>query len=126
MAQLALVLEDAVIEDQELSAIVAPTIEGFTFDGASASLRDGSVETERITDGPFAGLFSKTQVVEITSEAVSADYTRSAIMVTAKAQAIPIFQFGVFFEKDLEITNGPRMDFDGWVHSNGNIYLNSR
>ena len=46
-------------------------------------------------------------------------------MVTAKAQAIPIFQFGVFFEKDLEITNGPRLDFDGWVHSNGNIYLNS-
>ena len=124
MAQLALVLEDAVIEDQELSAIVAPTIEGFTFADFSV-LRDGSVATERITDGPFAGLFSKTQVVEITSEAVSADYTRSAIMVTAKAQAIPIFQFGVFFEKDLEITNGPRMDFDGWVHSNGNIYLNS-
>ena len=124
MAQLALVLEDAVIEDQELSAIVAPTIEGFTFAEFSV-LRDGGVETERITDGPFAGLFSKSQVVEITSEAVSADYTRSAIMVTAKAQAIPIFQFGVFFEKDLEITNGPRMDFDGWVHSNGNIYLNS-
>ena len=124
MAQLALVLEDAVIEDQELSAIVPPTIEGFTFADFSV-VRDGSVATERITDGPFAGLFSRTQVVEITSEAVSSDYTRSAIMVTAKAQAIPIFQFGVFFEKDLEITNGPRMDFDGWMHSNGNIYLNS-
>ena len=124
MAQLALVLEDAVIEDQELSAIVAPTIEGFTFDSFSVVRKD-SVTTERITDGPFAGLFSRTQVVEITSEAVSSDYTRSAIMVTAKAQAIPIFQFGVFFEKDLEITNGPRLDFDGWVHSNGNIYLNS-
>ena len=124
MAQLALVLEDAVIEDNELSAITAPTLAGFTFDSFSV-VRDGTVQTERITDGPFAGLFSRTQVVEITVEAVSRDYTRSAIMVTAKAQAIPIFQFGVFFEKDLEITNGPRMDFDGWVHSNGNIYLNS-
>ena len=124
MAQLAAVLEDAVIEDEELNGIVAPTIEGFTFDSFSV-VRDGGVTTERITDGPFAGLFSRTQVVEITSEAVSSDYTRSAIMVTAKAQAIPIFQFGVFFEKDLEITNGPRLDFDGWVHSNGNIYLNS-
>ena len=124
MAQLALVLEDAVIEDQELSAITAPTIEGFTFEDFSV-VREGGVETERITDGPFAGLFSRTQIVRITSEAVSHDYTRSAIMVTAKAQAIPIFQFGVFFEKDLEITNGPRLDFDGWVHSNGNIYLNS-
>ena len=124
MAQLALVLEDAIIEDEELNSIVAPTIEGFTFDNFSV-VRNGTVQTERITDGPFAGLFSMTQVVEITAEAVSRDYTRSAIMVTAKAQAIPIFQFGVFFEKDLEITNGPRMDFDGWVHSNGNIYLNS-
>ena len=124
MAQLALVLEDAVIEDEELSSIVPPTLEGFTFDDFSV-VRDGTVETERITDGPFAGLFSRTQVVEITAEAVSSDYTRSAIMVTAKAQAIPIFQFGVFFEKDLEITNGPRLDFDGWVHSNGNIFLNS-
>jgi hypothetical protein len=124
MAQLALVLDDAVIEDQELSLIVPPTLEGFTFDNFSV-VRDGALETERITDGPFAGLFSRTQVVEITSEAVSSDHTRSAIMVTAKAQAIPIFQFGVFFEKDLEITNGPRLDFDGWVHSNGNIFLNS-
>ena len=35
MAQLALVLEDAVIEDEELNSIVAPTIEGFTFDDFS-------------------------------------------------------------------------------------------
>ncbi len=62
MAQLALVLEDAVIEDQELSAIVPPTIEGFTFDSFSV-VRDGTVQTERITDGPFACLFSQTQVV---------------------------------------------------------------
>ena len=124
MAQLALALEDAVLEDQELSAIVPPTIEGFTFDSFSV-VKTGALTTERITDGPFAGLFSITQVVEITAEARALDYTRSAIMVTAKAQAIPIFQFGVFFEKDLEITNGPRLDFDGWVHSNGNIYLNS-
>ncbi len=124
MAQLALALEDAVIEDRELTAITPPTIEGFTFDSFSV-VRSGGVETERITDGPFAGLFSLTQVVEITSEAAAPDHTTSAIMVTAKAQAIPIFQFGVFFEKDLEITNGPRLDFDGWVHSNGNIYLNS-
>ena len=124
MSQLALALEDAVIDDQELNSIVPPVIEGFTFDSFSV-VRDGSVQTERITDGPFAGLFSRTQIVEITTEAVSPDYTSSSVMVTAKAQAIPIFQFGVFFEKDLEITNGPRMDFAGWVHSNGNIYLNS-
>ena len=124
MAQLAVVLDDAVIEDSELTAIMPPTIEGFTFDSFSV-VKKGGIVTEVITDGAFAGLFSLTQVVEITSIVSGRDYTTSAIMVTAKAQAIPIFQFGVFFENDLEITNGPRMDFDGWVHSNGNIYLNS-
>ena len=124
MAQLALALEDAVLEDEELSSIFPPNIQGFSFDNFSVQ-KIGSITTEQITDGPYAGLYSLTQVVEITSEAAGPDYTSSAVIVTAKAQAIPIFQFGVFFEHDLEITNGPRMDFDGWVHSNGNIYLNS-
>ncbi len=124
MAQLAQALEDAVLEDGELAMISPPDIGSFSFD--SFDIRKiGALTTERITDGPFAGLFSKTQVLEIYSEAADADFNSSAILVTAKAQAIPIFQFGVFFDKDLEITNGPRMDFDGWVHSNGNIYLSS-
>jgi hypothetical protein len=46
-------------------------------------------------------------------------------VVTVKAAAIPIFQFGVFYEKDLEITNGQRLDMQGWVHTNGNIYARS-
>ena len=68
MAQLALALEDAVLEDQELSAIVPPTIEGFSFDSFSV-VKTGALTTERITDGEYAGLFSITQVVEITAEA---------------------------------------------------------
>ena len=121
MAQLALALEDAVIEDRELTAITAPEIPGFTFENFAVT-RDGGVETEQITDGPYTGLYSRTQLVEIHSEAVAPDYTTSAILVTAKAQAIPIFQFGVFFEKDLEISNLPPMTFGGWIHSNGSIW----
>ncbi len=124
MAQVAQALEDAVLEDSEIISITPPTIEGFSFDSFSVRKVD-TATVEIIMDGEFAGLYSLTQVVAITSEAVGPDYTSSAVMVTAKAQAIPIFQFGVFFEHDLEITNGPRMDFDGWVHSNGNIYLTS-
>ena len=122
MAQLAVALEDGNITDAELLAISAPSLPAFTFDSFTVERR-GAVTSEMVTDGEYAGLFSRTQVVEITAVAASADYTSSAIMVTAKAQAIPIFQFGVFFEKDLEILNGPRMDFEGWVHSNGKHLL---
>ena len=124
MAQLSDALEDAVLEDQELTMISAPTIAGFSFDSFSV-IKIGDVETERITDGPFAGLYSRTQEVEIHSEVSDVNHNSSAVMVSAKAQAIPIFQFGVFYDKDLEITNGPALYFAGSVHSNGDIFLSS-
>lgn len=36
---------------------------------------------------------------------------------------IPIFQFGIFYEDDLELHPGPRFDFGGRVHSNGSMFL---
>jgi hypothetical protein len=36
---------------------------------------------------------------------------------------IPIFQFGIFYDDDLEFHPGPRFDFGGRVHSNANIFL---
>lgn len=124
MAQLADALEDAILQDSELASIVTPSMTGFTFDSFSVTKID-TVRHERITDGPFSGLYSLTQMVEIYSEASAPDNSSSAVIVTAKAQAIPIFQFGVFYEKDLEIHNGPPLYFAGWVHTNGNLYLNS-
>jgi hypothetical protein len=36
---------------------------------------------------------------------------------------VPIFQFGIFYDDDLEFHPGPRFDFGGRVHSNGNMFL---
>ncbi len=36
---------------------------------------------------------------------------------------IPVFQFGIFYDDDLEFHPGPRFDFGGRVHSNGNLFL---
>lgn len=36
---------------------------------------------------------------------------------------VPIFQFGIFYDDDLEFHPGPRFDFGGRVHSNGNLFL---
>ena len=124
MGQLGQDMEDGYLDDEELAALVPPPLEGFSFDSFSVT-KTGDAIVETITDGSFAGLYALTQKVEIYSEARDAVDNSSAIMISAKAQAIPIFQFGVFFEKDLEATNGPSMTFSGWVHANGNIYLSS-
>ncbi len=68
MAQVADALEDGYISDEELSAITPPTVEGFTFSSILAE-KIGDVVVETVTDGPFAGLYSLTQKLEITSEA---------------------------------------------------------
>ena len=124
LAQLADALEDGLLEDGELASVQPPEIEGFSFSRVDVR-KIGGVVTETVTDGPYAGLYSLTQHIEITSEATDPTGNISAVVVAAKAQAFPIFQFGVFFEQDLEATNGPSMTFAGWVHSNGNIYLSS-
>jgi hypothetical protein len=42
-----------------------------------------------------------------------------------KSRLVPLFQFAVFYNKDLEILPGPTMTLSGPVHTNGNLYLNT-
>jgi hypothetical protein len=124
LAQLKLALQDGYLSDQELADINAPTLEGFNYDSFSVA-RQGDAVVEHITDGPYTGLYALTQNVDVYSLAENVGGMVSGVVLRAKAQAIPIFQFGVFYEEDLEATNGPPMEFVGRVHSNGNIYLSS-
>lgn len=38
---------------------------------------------------------------------------------------VPLFQFGVFYDDDLDFSSAPRFDFGGRVHSNGNFFASS-
>jgi hypothetical protein len=125
LSQLKLALQDGYLSDSELTGIVPPTLEEFSFDSFSVQRLDTAV-VEEISDGPYSGLWALTQNVEVYSLASDPGANTSGIVLAAKAQAIPIFQFGVFYEEDLEATNGPPMTFAGRVHSNGDIYLSSR
>ncbi|MDH3224565.1 MAG: hypothetical protein OEO23_12680, partial [Gemmatimonadota bacterium] len=124
MAQLETALEDGAVTQAELDSIQPPTIDGFSFDNFFVT-PVGGVSVRTITDGHFSGLYSLNQSLAIYSEASDPIGNSNASIITVNAQAIPIFQFGVFYEKDLEIHNGPPMTFAGWVHTNGNLYLNS-
>jgi hypothetical protein len=37
---------------------------------------------------------------------------------------VPLFQFGMFSDKDIELHPGPAFTFNGRIHTNGNLYLN--
>jgi hypothetical protein len=124
LAQLAPAMNDGVITDADLGAVSPPTLSGFTFESMNAQ-RVGAPLVRPITDGPFAGLYALNQRIDLDLTARDPLNNTSRIILGVNAQSIPIFQFGVFYEKDLEIHNGPPMTFAGWVHTNGNLYLSS-
>ncbi len=76
-----------------------------------------------IPDGPYSGLYANVVPYKISS---------TATMQSTKAQVklerefnnylVPLFQFGMFSNDDIEIHPGPLLTFNGRVHSNQNIY----
>jgi len=122
MAQLDVQLQDGVLTDAELAALTPPVLPGFTVDSFRAA-KVGGVYKEPIANGPFAGMYSLTQNINIHSAMRDPNNDRSAVVVTVKAQAIPIFQFAAFWEGDFEDYAWPRKDVWGRVHANGNMYV---
>jgi hypothetical protein len=38
-------------------------------------------------------------------------------------RVVPLFQFGIFYNGDMELNSSSKMQVKGWVHSNANIYV---
>jgi len=108
----------------QLAAINAPSVPGFNFDMFSI-VATGSPTTITLTSGPYASLNSITTPYTITVQAsgVDSDTGTVRIVQVLQDQQIPLFQFGVYYDDDLEIFPGSPMTFNGRIHSNANIYL---
>ncbi|KPL05908.1 hypothetical protein AMJ86_10415 [bacterium SM23_57] len=105
-----------------LDQIVPPSIPSeYTID-YSTIRKEGSFYEQTITTGDYIGLNAYIQKYHIEVQ-VSRSSETSCIQRTVEHQFIPLFQFGVFYEEDLEIFPGPRMIFSGRIHSNHDIYI---
>ncbi|HEY6509085.1 MAG TPA: hypothetical protein VIY56_13785 [Vicinamibacterales bacterium] len=124
MQQLSGKVADGFISQAELDSLVRPTVPGFSIPTMTV-LPNGGATQETVNGGAYSGLYALVRNYDITTRASDSLGNASRAVVTVKAAAIPIFQFGVFYEKDLEITNGARLDMQGWVHTNGNLYTRS-
>lgn len=94
---------------------------------AAYNVVDGGAAVQKtLTVGTLAGLVALAKSYTITATAVThGSQARSVLTNTFEADLIPIFQFAVFYEKDLEIAPGPPMTLAGRVHTNGDLYLQS-
>ncbi len=57
------------------------------------------------------------------SRAGSNTNTNTVLQMTFKSRIIPLFQFAVFYDEDLEMNSTSRMDITGRVHTNRNFYI---
>jgi hypothetical protein len=78
---------------------------------------------ETITSGQFRGMKGLRAPFLIQATGVAASEAKSKVSVEAYVYQVPIFQFGVFYQGDLEIMPGLNMSVLGPTHANGNILL---
>jgi len=76
-----------------------------------------------ITMGPYSGLYALVQPYDMVSTVVGPDNVSVTVQRASEHHLIPVFQFGVFYDGDLEILPGPTMTFGGRVHSNSDLYV---
>jgi Tfp pilus assembly protein PilX len=89
---------------------------------------------------PFAGLNATSFIYDVSSvgkKPVALPTTDGAATATAAKDSsnnvtlsmtfvnrvVPLFQFGIFYNGDLELNATSNMQINGWVHSNANMYL---
>ncbi|MFQ5965154.1 MAG: PilX N-terminal domain-containing pilus assembly protein [Candidatus Scalinduaceae bacterium] len=108
-----------------INGIPDPTMTGYNFDEFSF-VKVGGTNTSTIASGNFSGLTSVNQNYNIISKASIAGINAATAKVALSVEdnLIPLFQFAVFYNDDLEIHPGPDMIFSGGrIHSNKDIYL---
>lgn len=92
----------------------------------SYTIDSGALDSgQAITSGNYTGLRADTQHYDITMQVKgpSANSPSATVRQEIQVQQIPVFQFGVFYDNDLEILPGAAMTFAGPVHTNSNLYL---
>ena len=108
-----------------------PALTGYTlsFQGPSFIQAIGA-RVQRPATGTYAGLSAFVQRWRVTSTATEAKTgAKGMVTIDVEDQLIPIFQFGVFFDHDLEMLPGANMTFTagaggvGRIHTNNNVYM---
>ncbi|MFC1683019.1 hypothetical protein ACFL0G_02260 [Candidatus Zixiibacteriota bacterium] len=91
-----------------------------------STIDQGPAEFQTLNRGAYQGLYAEVKAFTVEAEAIGGP-ANSRVRVTQDIEdaLIPLFQFAVFYEDDLEIAPGPNMTLTGRVHTNANMYLQS-
>jgi len=87
----------------------------------------GTLDTSTgpISGGDNAGLYATLIKVDldVTGQRPLGEQVR--MLRTIEVALIPVFQFGIFSDSDLDFFAGPNFEFGGRIHTNGNLFLSA-
>jgi len=113
--------------DAQLAALAAPALTdpNYTFTTFQVQRIRPTPYATTVSSGAHVGLIALATDYEITAEVRGPRGSRARLTQVVQYMEIPLFQFGVFYGRgvDLEIAPGPPMTFNGRVHSNSNLYM---
>ena len=108
-------------------SIPSPTVPGYSFSTYNFACEGSCGYVVNVLSGTYAGLSAYSKNYRIKSYV--RDDTTSAVgkvELVVEDQLIPLFQFGIFYQADLELIPGANMTFGGGgIHSNHDIYFSS-
>jgi hypothetical protein len=85
---------------------------------------DGAASVRQLTTGAYRGLYGLVKSFTIASAGIdTVSLAGAEVKMQMEDALIPVFQFAVFYEYDLEIAPGPSMTLGGRVHTNHDMYL---
>jgi hypothetical protein len=77
----------------------------------------------QISSGPYQGLSAELLPVTLQATAQGPLGDEVNMSRTVQVALIPVFQFGIYSDSDLSFFAGVKLDFNGRVHTNGDLYL---
>jgi type II secretory pathway pseudopilin PulG len=110
----------------QLDSLQVPNFAGTSLDGITVTktvraVAQSGFDTLRI--GAFSGMVGEPRVFDTELVATDPAANRSELVVRTESFRIPAFQFGVFYDADLEINPAGTMTLLGRIHTNRNLYL---
>ena len=79
--------------------------------------------TKTLTQGDYVGLYASQDNWRLQTTVTNPNGAQVQLTRDILNNRVPIFQFGIFYDGDLELFNPPQFGFGGRVHTNGNFFL---
>lgn len=108
-----------------LNGFTAPALPGFQYPQLTIT-KQALRQNVLVRRGALEDLHADIQPYEVLSHAANVNASNDKIVrVVVNEESVSLYQFGIYYDDDLEIYPDFPLDYMGRIHTNGNLYIGS-